>query len=136
MKLLLIVLCLVTLTGCAPAQPAETVPTAYGTVVRVEVRSEPESRRWARVYTSEEKIAAVLGYMRRAEGYSLHGCQEDLADYRQLIVTVTDSLGAQRVYCQYGVDYLLRPGDRLYLLCPDQGEKLQAILAENPSDSE
>ena len=131
MKLRLIVMMTALLGGCAKNVP-EKLPEAV--VVQVEVKCQPETRVLDRVYTSEEKMMAVLEYLRSVDGRWLYNKSIPDHHYSQLIITTTNSQGVRREYRQYGTDYLLRPGDRLYVLYPDQGQKLRSILLENDSD--
>ena len=127
-------LLLMLLTGCTVIPKTQIPPVTVETAVTLTVHSEPPSVQWSRVYTEGEKIEPLLAYLRCSGGTVLWGQGEGLDSYQCMVLELTDSAGACYVYRQYGEDYLLFPDGRLKRLPDSYGAKLQALLAQYPSD--
>lgn len=130
MRWFLIFLCAFYFTGCAAPEPAPS----NGVVVRLEVSCYPQDPALHRVYTSESKMAQVLGYLRRLRGRPLYRDTPPEDTEKYYIITAHTSTGQTLSYYQFDDNYLLRPGQGLFAIKGEQAARLPKLLRENESD--
>lgn len=130
MRFFLLMLCLFFLTGCAAPEPAPST----GVVVRMEVSCYPQDPELSRVYTSDSKMAQVLGYLRRLQGRPLYRDTPPEGTERYFIITAHTSTGQTLSYYQFDDRYLHRPGEGLFAIQAEQAGRLPKLLRENESD--
>ena len=116
--------------GCKK-QPPEPVRVAEK--LRISCRHDYGIRRWE--YEDEEKIHAVLQYLRRWESVGEPQTDPEELDMDLYRIDVVLSDGSREVYYQQGNGYFSKRCGRWQCLEDGQGEQLSQLLRRMPTDA-
>ena len=118
-------------TGCQRVDP--NAPTRPRLVVEVRAQYEGENIHLERCYIDDEKVRAVLDYIRSLDPYGTVAENSIVAD-EQAWIELIFSDGTTKCYHQYGAEYL-RCGDGDWQnITKERGTELPVLLGMMESD--
>lgn len=117
------------LAGCKK-QPPEPVRVA----AKMQISCRHDHGVWRWEYEDEEKIHALLQYLRRCESVGAPEVDPENLNVNSYRVDVILSDGSREVYYQQGDGYFSRRCGRWQRLDESQGEQLEQLLRRMPTD--
>ena len=130
--LLALVLVITTIfSGCQQVDP--NAPTSPRLVVEVRAEYEGENIRLQRRYTDDEKVRAILDYIRSLDPYgSVEESNIVVTDRAWIELTYSD--GTTKRYHQFGAQYLRCGNGKWQNITKERGMELPVLLGMMESD--
>ena len=133
MRRILLIIAALLLSGCSyTAPPGENHGPRVVTSVEIIASSEGELSSYR--YTKEEKIRAVMNYLRRAKPDRSVPITPDTFRTDAYRITLYLSDGSQAIYHQLYSDFLQKENGRWHSIDSAHGSALTRILKELPPD--
>lgn len=130
---LLIFLLFLCLPGCQTRQ--RTVLPRCAVVTEVNVECRYEDYLLQRAYSTEEKITAVLTYLRLLSPKQLHGTDPEQIAGERYVIRLHFSSGPDKVYYQHSNRFLSAQRSPWQAISPTKADRLHDLMLHFPSDA-
>ena len=131
-KISLLLLLVLILGGCSDVN-AET-PGRPRLVTGISAVYQKGAIRLERQYSDDEKMGAVLDYLRLLKTYGPAEVDPEATDGSRIQITLRFSDGSQKVYDQWADQFLRCDGGKWEQINPEQGQELALLLGMLESD--
>ena len=119
-------------TGCGNRMPVTTLPT-HRVVTGIDITFQNGPLYARRIYTSAEKMSAILHYLRFIDPYGTPQEIPEQVKGSEFHILLTYSDGSEKLYRQRADRYLMKDGN-WKCIDPKKAQELSRILSQMESD--